>query len=336
MAAAATLAPAEMAAPAVSFSDPAPAEPVVVVVPRAKRPKRQTAAQLIAEARRELARGPRGGLIDMHRSISHDVALGSTCMFLQKGTDKLLEHHAQPRFAPRYARGTAEEREKLRSSLGAIVEPEPEPEPEPEQELPLPPRPRSLEPLETPGLARFDLAPPDDSLIGLYMHPLERADPAKIYPQFNGGWVCDGCGVAQSAEMYHCSSTDTYDLCGACVQKGAGYSIDTAPDEEDLPRLPSRGGIASNVALGSSFRMHDSPDRSRGAPSPAGDYGPVSSVGRWKIRDQKSAQELELSRQEFFAIYRQHNNDEVRAVMDVTAQAVGKYTHSPPVFQGCF
>jgi Ran GTPase-activating protein (RanGAP) involved in mRNA processing and transport len=290
----------------------------------APRPPRRTAAELIAEARSELARGPAaaGRANELHASISHDVSLGSTCMFLQKGTDRMLEHQPQPRIAPRYARAYTSERfrSSLQAGLGADrSEPEPEPEPEP------PMRPRSLEPLETPAMARFDLPPPDESLSRLYKRPLERSDPNTVYPQFNGGWACDACGVTQSAEMFHCPATDAYDLCAGCLEKGLGYSIDGPVDDEALPRLPSRGGVATDAALGTTFRVHNpQPDaslRESGAGSP---------VGRRTLRNPDAALDLELSRQEFFAIYRQHTTDEVRTVVDATAKAAHKPEDTMP------
>jgi hypothetical protein len=276
------------------------------------RPKRQTAAQLIAEARSELARGPRGGASKLHAAISRDVSLGSTDVFLQKNTDRLLQHTPQPRLAPRYARAYTSE--KFRRSLqgDAIASESQVPEPEPEPESPA--RPRSLEPLLTAGLWRFDLPAPDATLVRLYKRPLERLDPHQVYPQYNGGWACDGCGAYHGAEMYHCAAT-SYDLCAACVQEGLGYSFDGPVDDEALPRLPSRG-LAIGAALGDTFRSHDpqlqASTQKRGAGSP---------VGQRALRNPDAALELELSRQEFFAIYRQHTSDEVRAVASTTAKA---------------
>ena len=195
------------------------------------------------------------------------------------------------------------------------MEPEPEPEPQPEPEV-APPAispPRVLPPLETAELARFSLPSPDKHLTGLWNHPLEKADPDAVYPQFNGGWACDGCGQLQSAEMYHCQTTGNYDLCATCVRK-KGYlaDLDQDPiDEEELPRLASRG-LAKSVSLGTDFRQH-----SHGSSSPEPELPTQSGAADGGASPVKA----ELSRQEYWSIYRQHTSDEVRAVAEATAQA---------------
>ena len=88
-------------------------------------------------------------------------------------------------------------------------------------------------------LQSFALRPPNQHLRAMWPHELRRAEPAAVYPEFNGGWACDECDTRDGAVLYHCFKTHKRDLCGHCLALGFGFSnnLEDDPDDEPLPDL---------------------------------------------------------------------------------------------------
>jgi hypothetical protein len=56
------------------------------------------------------------------------------------------------------------------------------------------------------------------------MRPVEQ--PAQVYPQTEGEWFCDECGLANPpGRMFHCGACDDYDLCAACMRQPANRAL---------------------------------------------------------------------------------------------------------------
>jgi hypothetical protein len=93
---------------------------------------------------------------------------------------------------------------------------------------------------------------------------MERADPAEVYPELNGGWACNECG-SSTGHMYHDSTTGAYDLCERCYQASMaeptlhayiGEANDEARKEKQISarmRLHFKGGWVSDTATTTGF-----------------------------------------------------------------------------------